>query len=104
MDTDHFYDGQRAKCETKDFAHSSTQTKPEVAPTAASEGTHLEKQVKNTCRVSQKLRQRNLRPLKFFLKKDLRVYNGIDCKLVSLLVSLILITFCFMITQCSIRD
>ena len=30
MDTDDFCDGQGAKCET--FAHSSTQTEPEVAP------------------------------------------------------------------------
>ena len=41
LDTDTFCDGQGAKCETKEFAHSSTQTEPEVAPTAASEGTHL---------------------------------------------------------------
>jgi len=31
MDTDNSCDGQRAKCETKEFAHSSTQTEPEVA-------------------------------------------------------------------------
>lgn len=42
MDTDNFCDGQGAKCETKEFAHSSTQTEPEVAPTAASEGTQTE--------------------------------------------------------------
>ena len=41
MDTDTFCDGQGAKCETKEFAHSATQTEPEVAPTAASEGTIL---------------------------------------------------------------
>ena len=41
MDTDTFCDGQGAKCETKEFAHSATQTEPEVAPTAASEGTTL---------------------------------------------------------------
>ena len=60
MDTDNVCDGQGAKCETKEFAHSSTQTEPEVASTAASEGTHLQKQVK--IRVPQKLRQRNHRP------------------------------------------
>lgn len=42
MDTDNFCDEQGAKCETKEFAHSSTQTEPEVAPTAASEGTQTE--------------------------------------------------------------
>ena len=39
MDTDNFCDGQGAKCKSKEFAHSSTQTEPEVVPTAASEGT-----------------------------------------------------------------
>ena len=37
MDKDNFCDGQGAKCETKEFAHSSTQTEPEVAPTAVFE-------------------------------------------------------------------
>ena len=42
MNTDNFCDWQGAKCESKEFAHSSTQTEPEVAPTAASEGTQTE--------------------------------------------------------------
>ena len=46
MDADTFSDGPGAKCETKEFVHSSTQTEPEVATNvgrfaAASEGTHL---------------------------------------------------------------
>ena len=41
MDTDTFCNVQGAMCKTKEFAHSSTQTEPKVAPTAASEGTRV---------------------------------------------------------------
>ena len=77
MDTDNFCDGQGAKCETKrvrTFLHTN-RARSGTNVTAASEGTHLQKQVK--IRLSQKLRPRNLRP-----PRDLRVYNacGTDCK------------------------
>ena len=42
MDTDNFCDGQGAKCKTKEFAHSSTQREPQVAPTTINEGTQTE--------------------------------------------------------------